>query len=162
MLSKLEKYLVFIEKIIMVVTSIALVLLVCWAVVLRYILQLDLYGIEEIEVLIGFWLYFVAGVYGSYKGTQISADILNVLVKNMRVKRFFNIVANIVAFLMVSVFAYWSWDLLMFSIQKRPVTAVWRIPMFYTYLPVVLGFILMAVYAFRDLCRSIKGAPVEE
>lgn len=162
MLAKLEKYLVFIEKIIMVVTSIVLVLLVCWAVVLRYVLELDLYGIEEIEVLIGFWLYFVAGVYGSYKGTQISADILTVLVKNMRVRCFFNIVASIIAFLMVSVFAYWSWDLLVFSIQKRPVTAVWRIPMFYTYLPVVLGFSLMAVYALRDLCRSIKGVPAGE
>ncbi len=162
MLAKLENYLVFIEKFIMVVTSMVLVLLVCWAVVLRYVLELDLYGIEEIEVLIGFWLYFVAGVYGSYKGTQISADILNVLVKNTHVKRFFNIAANIVAFLMVSVFAYWSWDLLMFSIQKRPVTAVWRIPMFFTYLPVVLGFCLMAVYALRDLCRSIKGTPAEE
>lgn len=148
---------VFFEKVVMFATCLTLVILICWGVFLRYILQVDLYGIEEIQVLIGFWLYFTAGAYGSFKGAQIGADILNILVKNAKIKRILGITANMVAFFMVAVFAYWSWDLVSFSIKKKPVTAVWRIPMFFTYLPVFLGFCLMSVYALRDLLNSFKG-----
>ena len=80
-LKKVWDFLLMIEKTIMIIASIGVVLLIFISVIARYIFEKNFAGMEELVVLVAFWIYFIGGTYGSYEGSHITADILSVFVK---------------------------------------------------------------------------------
>ncbi len=59
-LAKLQEY-------VLVLTSSFLALAMFAEAFLRYVFKSDLFGIEEVLLLVVMWLYFIGGAYGSYE-----------------------------------------------------------------------------------------------
>lgn len=159
MLSLLQKSSNIIDKplrFLMILSGIFITLTVFIAVLLRYIFEIDLYAIDEFQMLAAYWFYFISAAYASSHGKQITADILTFILKSERSKLYVAIVVNILSVVILTLFAYWSKDLILFAISATQKTQVWRISMVYYYLPVVVGLTLMAVFAFRDLAQVIS------
>jgi len=57
--SMIWKFLVKLQRWLMVASSIFVMLIMCLEVLLRYVFKSDLFGIEEIVVIAAFWLYFM-------------------------------------------------------------------------------------------------------
>ena len=85
-LKKIWDFLLTFEKVIMIIASILVVILITISVVMRYILEKNFPGMEELVVMVAFWIYFMGGIYGSYENSHITADILSVFVEKERTK----------------------------------------------------------------------------
>lgn len=131
-------------------------------VIFRYILKTDLYAIEEFEVFLAIWFYFMGSAYASYKKQQITADILQAMVKSFATRKLVAIIASLIMVLVSIAFCYYSFDMMAYSWDKQPRTAVWKLPLVWEYLAVLLGFIIMTVYSIRDFVHACKRTPNDE
>lgn len=156
-LKRIDTMVVKFMNFVVIVTSIAITLMICATVVLRYGFETDLYAIDEIETLLAFWLYFIGAAYASYTKRQITADILAQFVNNKKIIKYITIVSCIIGCLVCLIFTKFSVDILTFSIERSQKSLLWRIPMSYMYISIVIGFVLMSVYCFRDMLETIKS-----
>ena len=131
-------------------------------VIFRYILKTDLYAIEEFEVFLAIWFYFMGSAYASYKKQQITADILQAMVKSFATRKHVAIIASLIMVLVSIAFCYYSFDMMAYSWDKQPRTAVWKLPLVWEYFAVLLGFIIMTVYSIRDFVHACKRTPNDE
>ena len=118
-------------------------------------LKTDLYAIEEIEIFLAIWFYFMGAAYCSYKGTHITADILQAMTKSFKLRKAYALVATGLSLVISVVFTYWCTDMIVYAWEKTPTTAVWKIPLFAQYLAVYFS-ILMSMYILSGLCKSLS------
>jgi TRAP-type C4-dicarboxylate transport system permease small subunit len=152
----LERVLLAGLELIMIATAVALPVIISLGVFFRYILKGDLYAIEEIEVFIAMWLYFTGAVYASYQGSQITADIVQVMVKNFKIRRIAALFASFITFAVAAAFFYWGTDMIEYAMLRRPTTAVWKLPLIYEYIPVYASFFFMAIFAFKSFLKALS------
>lgn len=162
MLSNIEKILLRFERAIMLSVGLLLPAMITVGVIFRYILKTDLYAIEEFEVFLAIWFYFMGSAYASYKKQQITADILQAMVKSFATRKLVAIIASLIMVLVSIAFCYYSFDMMAYSWDKQPRTAVWKLPLVWEYFAVLLGFIIMTVYSIRDFVHACKRTPNDE
>ena len=162
MLSNIEKILLRFERAIMLSVGLLLPAMITVGVIFRYILKTDLYAIEEFEVFLAIWFYFMGSAYASYKKQQITADILQAMVKSFATRKLVAIIASLIMVLVSIAFCYYSFDMMAYSWDKQSRTAVWKLPLVWEYLAVLLGFIIMTVYSIRDFVHACKRTPNDE
>ena len=158
-LKKIERAILGVESFILIAVGITLPSIVVLGVIFRYILKTDLFGIEEIEIFMAICLYFVGGAYASYLRTQITADLVQSLVKSFAVRKFFGILACGLSVVALVAFTYWTIDLVDYAWLRKPRTPAWKIPLVVEYIVVLISFVLMTIYAFRDLWLAIVRKP---
>ena len=156
MIRKLFKFLHLTEQAILVASSTFCFIGICIAVFLRYFLRKDLFGLEELLMIAGFWLYFIGGAYGSYTRTQITADLVDFLVKNKRVAGVIRAISLVFSIAM-SAFLFWLCiGMMRFGISAKAHTPVFNLPMVMAHLPLVAGFFLMTCYTVYELVDKIR------
>lgn len=148
---KVWNFLVNMQEWIMFLTSLSLAIMVTIAVCLRYIFKLDLYGIEEIEILVAMWLYFIGASYGSYTRSQISADVVEALVPESKIKQYMRCIRSLLAVVLYAGLLYLAVDLLMFNVASNFKTAIWKIPTYFTSAGILLGCSLMTLYGLVEM-----------
>lgn len=164
MLEKLERSLPWriflsIQRNILWIFSILTVVVVTFSVLLRYILKIDLYGLEEIIILLTIWIYFIGGAYGTYTGSHITGEILTVMVKNPKILRNMRIFIAFVSLGVSIFFARWSlqyWKLLMRLGGETPAL---HIPFWVIRGALVLCFLLMVLFNLYHLAKVISNRP---
>ena len=145
-----------VERFMMLYSTLILMGLLCVTVFLRYVMNTDLYAIDEPEIGIAFWMYFMSSAHASNKKRQITADILGFMVKSERAKALLNMLTSLITATVTAIFAYWCISMVIFSIVQDQRTLVWRIPKATYNIAVLAGLALMSLYAFRDIYRSMK------
>ena len=142
------------------IISQAVVLLALFAeVIMRYILDMKLFGIEEIIMLVAYWLYFMGGAYASMVEGHIQADLINVYVKNEKVKGLLGLIAKLVETIATGGFAWYSWRYFLLGLQQNPTTSALGIPVVTMRLALGLGYSFMAFFAVYQallmLCKLL-------
>ncbi len=147
----------FAERTILVVSSTLVFLGICVAVFLRYFLRKDLFGLEEVLMILGFWLYFVGGAYGSYTRTQIKAELLDFIFSSEHVKGVIKSICHLVSVAMAGCLTWWSVEMLRFGLENKAHTPVFNLPMAMAHVPLIVGFFLMMVYTMAEFVDEIRG-----
>lgn len=142
----------------MIITGISCMTIVALAMLLRWLFNIDLVGYEEILVMFAFWLYMIGSSYGSYEKSQIAADILNIYLKEGKVKASINLLRATLTFLLCLVFNYWAYDFVVWGITMGTKTPVWRLPMVIGQGSIFIGLTLMTFYNSVYLYDEIKDA----
>jgi TRAP-type C4-dicarboxylate transport system permease small subunit len=119
---------------------------ILYAVLLRYVLNSNFYGSDEIILLFAFWLYFIGAAYGSYENSHIKADLLNMYVKNMRYKDGLNLIAQAVTVLVNCILLVWAFESFLWALEKMPLTTSLKIPIVIPKSAIFFGLLLMAFY----------------
>jgi len=145
------------ERTILVISSTLVWIGICIAVFLRYFLRKDLFGLEEILMILGFWLYFIGGAYGSYTRTQIKAELLDFIFSNPIIISVVKTFGNIISFIMAAFLLKWSYEMAIWGWQNAAHTPVFNLPMVMAHAPLVLGFLLMSVYTLVELAEEIRN-----
>ena len=122
---------------------------------------------EEILIMVAFWMYMIGAAYGSYEKSQITADILEVMMKETLFKDIIRILRGVVTIGLSLGFLYWAWTLIPYSLSIGSVTPVFRIPMTIGYSSIFVGLLITTfyntVYAMIDMkgvyLRRIKKDP---
>mgnify|MGYP000359122411 CR=1 FL=1 len=145
------------EEFVMIWSSLILMVLLVYTVFMRYIFNKDVLGMDELEVCVAFWLYFIASANCSNNGTQITADILNLVCrKSPKIQRMINAVTSLLSACVGIVFTYLSFSFFDFAFQRSQRTLILRLPVTSYYIAIVLGLTLMSIYHFRDFIIIAK------
>ena len=146
------------------VMSLLLMLIISAATVMRYVLEMDLYGYEEWIKIFAFWLYFMGAGYGSFAGTHVSADLIQSYMKDGIFKRFMIFFRTMVTLCVTLLFTWYGYDFFIFGFLGPlgtgvaiPKTVAWKIPLWTAYLSIFLGLLSMSYYFFIDMLRAGKS-----
>jgi len=148
------KFLLVLVKYLMVACSIIATGCIIYAVILRYIFKSNFYGSDEVILLFAFWLYFMGAVYGSYEDSHIKADLVNVYVKNIRVKDFISLIAQVIMIIVNIVLIIWAWDYFLWGLEKMPRSTGLKIPLVIPQSAIFFGFLLMVFYHIVHFIRN--------
>lgn len=146
-----------------VVSAFTLTVLISLATFVRYVLKGDLYGYEEWVKLIAFWLYFSGAAIGAYNRTHVSADLVTAYVAEGLFKRFLVFLKSLITVSVTALYVWYGYDFFMFGFMgplgtgiALPMTTIWRIPLWTSYLGIFLGFIFMLYYFTVELFQNAK------
>lgn len=159
-----DKFTISVYSIICFVMSILLVVIISAATIMRYILEMDLYGYEEWIKIFAFWLYFMGAGYGAFAGTHVSADLVQSYVKEGTVKRLLIAIKCVITLAVTLLFTWYGWDFFWFGFKGPlgtgiaiPKSVAWRIPLWTAYISIFLGLLSMSYYFLWDLVRALKA-----
>ncbi len=156
----LWKALIVVQKAIMVVTGLATMFIVSSAMLLRWLFNTDFKGYEEILVMFAFWLYMIGASYGSYQKNQITADILDIYLKEGRVKSVIHVFRSLLTLILSSVFTFWAFQFVSWGFSMKTKTPVWRLPMVWGQSSLLVGLILVTfyniIYFYDDIVNAIR------
>ena len=143
------------------VLILASMLIICYGVVLRYVLGASTAWQNELAIYFLIFATFVGGAYGLKHGDHVKIDVVVNRLPG-RVQLFVRLVAVILSFLFIAIIAVITFDLWWDAVQrgKRSGT-VWNIPLSYPYFILPLGMTLIAlqylVIAAEIFQRLISG-----
>lgn len=155
-LRKFWDFLVGIQKVILVLASLSIIIGISTQVFFRYILEINLFGMEEIIVIFAFWLYFIGASYGTYERSHISADIVTVYIRNQRLKNLIRVIISLITLLLCLLFTYWAIDFFMWGIEQGARSTSLHIPMTIPQSSIFVGFILMSFYLIVHFINDVK------
>jgi TRAP-type C4-dicarboxylate transport system permease small subunit len=152
----------WLQQIVMVTTSVAIVVLILVQVVLRYFFKWPLMGVEELACLCGFWLYFTGAANGARERSHIKADLLNVFVKNERMLNMAKAVTSLLLIALAGIFVEWTVNYILWSLKSWERSPALSIPMVYAQASLMINAFLMFFYffiEFLDYARQALGYP---
>ena len=156
----LWKMVITILRLILIFSSVSAVLFIVISVFMRYILRSSLFGVEEIILLAAMWLYFIGGVYGSYKDNHITADVLSTYLKSNRAKKIIRIFVRVFCLVISIVFAVWGIIYISWCFKVGGKTVGLHIPLIYARLPLCISFILMCLFNVYHLFNTIMDREI--
>jgi TRAP-type C4-dicarboxylate transport system permease small subunit len=143
------------------VLILASMLIICYGVVLRYVLGASTVWQTELAVYFLMFAAFVGGAYGLKHGDHVKLDVVVNRLPG-RVRLFTNFVAAVLGFLFIAVIGVLSFELWWDAVQTgRRSSTAWNIPLAIPYFMLPLGMTLMAlqylVIAAEILRKFISG-----
>jgi len=144
------------QELVASILMILLPVLVCVQVVLRYVFEAPLMGIEELMLFPIIWLYMLGGANASMERTHISCGILTLYIhKPLYIAIFhsFKSFISVVVSLWLTYWAYWFFD---YSLAMWKESDLLYIPMFYGESAVFVGLVLMTGYSIIELRDCLK------
>ena len=154
---KLWDFLLSAQKFILFLSSIAIVLGISLQVFFRYVLEINLFGMEEVIIIFAFWLYFIGASYGTYEKSHISADIVTVYIKNKSLQAIMKMIVSIITLILCLLFTYWSVDFFMWGIEQGATSTSLHIPMTIPQSSIFIGFILMSFYLIVHFIQDLMN-----
>ena len=127
-----------------------------YQVVMRYILELPVMGLEELLVYPTIWLYFLGSVEASREDTQIKANVLDVFLKTDRAKLIVRVIADLLSVIVASWLTYWAYHYFRYALRVWKESPTLYIPTFYAECAMFLGLVLMTFYAARYLVKNVR------
>ena len=127
-----------------------------YQVIMRYILELPVMGLEELLVYPTLWLYFLGSVNASREDTQIKANVLDVFLKTVKAKMIVRVIADLLSVIVASWLTYWAWDYFRYALRVWKESPTLYIPTFYAECAMFLGLVLMTLYAASYLVRNTR------
>ena len=150
----LWKGLVGAQRLIIMVSLAAVTLIISGACILR-VFGINFVGFEELATIAVFWLYMIGSSHGSYEKSQITADIMEVMLPESLGKNIMKLVKWIALFILGCIFAYWAWGLVSWSLQTMSVTSYFRIPIVTGQIAILIGLIISCFYNLVYLIDEI-------
>lgn len=112
----------------MSICNFAVMAVIFLTLIMRAIAGINFDGYEEVVIVLAMWLYMLGSTYGSYKRSQIKADILNASLKDGKLKDGIQILADVVTLVIGIIFIDWCVEDVSWLVEKDVQTSVWHIP----------------------------------
>lgn len=127
------------------VLILASMLIVCYGVVLRYVLGASTVWQTELAVYFLMFAAFVGGAYGLKHGDHVKIDVVANRLPG-RLRLFINFVAVVLSLLFIATIGVLSFDMWWDAVQTgRRSSTAWRVPLGFPYFMLPLGMTLMAL-----------------
>ncbi len=127
-----------------------------YQVIMRYIFEVPVMGLDEILVYPTLWLYFLGSVNASREDTQIKANVLEIFLKTDRSKQVVRIIADAMALIVSLWLTWWAWDYLKYALRVKKESPTLYIPTIYAECAFFVGLVLMSGFTAWYLVKNIK------
>lgn len=150
-LNCIDAYLNTFSRICLVTLTLFLAAMMAFAVFMRYALDQAIPAIEELSILIGLWLYFIAMIVVTRERGHLTGGILELLNLNKQTRMYIKAFNDLLGFVVVSFFSFYAFKYLFFVMKINRVSTNLNWPTAIWVAAAVAGFSFMAIYKLRDL-----------
>jgi TRAP-type C4-dicarboxylate transport system permease small subunit len=155
--SKFWAILVAIQEWMLMILGVLTTLIVAATSILSSFLNINFPGNEELLIIVVFYLYMIGCAYGAYEKSHITAEIIDVIVKDGIFKETVYIIRWILTFIFGIVFMLWAISLVQWSFENELKTLVFRLPIAFGQSSIVIGLALTNFYNFVHMYEAIKA-----
>lgn len=127
-----------------------------YQVIMRYIFEIPVMGLEELLVYPTLWLYFLGSVNASREDTQIKANVLDVFLKTDRARLKVRVIADLMSVIISGWLTYWAWDYFRYALRVWKESPTLYVPTFYAECAVFIGLVFMTFFALRYFARHCR------
>lgn len=125
-------------------------------VTFRYVLEIPLFGMEELARLIAIWLYFLAGTYALVVGGHISSDIRDLLKISERSKHLIDLIVQVLTIVASVLIAWFSSRYAWWVYESGELTPGLWWPRYITVSAAAFGGVAMTVVSVIQLIQAIR------
>ena len=145
----------FLQKLIMIVGGSVVGILIFVEVFLRYVLGSPLFGIEELILFIGMWLYFMGSSYGAFERTHIKAELINIWCKNEKSLAILRTTASVITVALSLIMVSWAYPFFVWELKRGGTSQALLMPNILCQSAIFFGSILMSLYFIAELIDNI-------
>lgn len=146
-----DRIVVWIMRFVLVTAVIFTTCTMALQVLLRYVLEVPVAGLDELAGHTAVWLYMIGAAYGAWDRSHIKASILHIIVRNENILRLINTFASFITIIIAGFMVHWSYGYLEWSIRKHEITPSLQIPTLYFQIPIFISAVLMMIYFFVEM-----------
>lgn len=157
MFKAVYRVIVTVQRLVSYLCAIALPLIICYQVVLRYVLKMPLMGIEELMTFFIIWLYMMGGSVASEQKCHIECGILTLYIKKettMRIFNCFKVLFSLIVCLWLTRWAFWYFQ---YSLHLWKTSDILNIPMFFGESSMFIGLAFMLFFTVLDLIGCVRA-----
>lgn len=155
LLRAIDLVLLKIQKVVLIFSTGMVILFMCIGIVMRYFFKLNFNGMEELLLILGFWIYFFGGSVAFRDNDHMEASILLPRLKTERSRTIYMAVRSVVSIPILFVVTVWAAQYVWWSFKFWPTTLVYNIPDVVSQVPLLMCFFLATFYTAAHLVRSI-------
>lgn len=156
-LKKIGNGLVSLQYGVSVACALILLAMIGYQVIVRYILKTSLMGIEELMLFPIIWLYMLGGADASYEKSHIECGILTLYIKKERSICIFEVIKRTLCIIILAWLCYWGFFFFSYSLKTWKLGDITFAPLFFANIALTVGFVLMAIYALRDVIAAYRS-----
>lgn len=128
---------------------------ITFIVAMRYVFKTNLYGMDEILVIVAMWLYFMGGIYGTYEESHIQGDLLNLAWTKRWQYKAHKIYIYLVCVFLMALWSYWGVKYFNNCIGSARRNTATKFPFWVNQIPIPIGMWGMLFYSVYHLIRNI-------
>lgn len=130
---------------------VTVMLLVFVQVVLRYVFNAPLMGIEDYLLFPIAWLYLLGAAYASYHRAHIDCGIIMLYIKRPTTYKVLKFARSVISFAVCAWLLKWSWWYYQYLMRVDKVSSLGYIKMVYVESAAFYGILFMTIYTFVEL-----------
>lgn len=150
----IDSALLKIQNLILVFSTAIIILFMCTGVVMRYFFHANFHGLEELLLIMGFWIYFFGGSVAFHDEDHMEASILQPRLKTQKSKDIYLIARNVLSLPTLVIVCKWSYDYVVWSIDLLPTTVTYNIPYAVAQVPILICFVLAVFYTIANVVKA--------
>ena len=127
-----------------------------YQVLMRYVFEVPVMGLDEMVVYPTLWLYLLGGVNAAREDTQIKANVLDIFLKTDRSRLTVRVVADIMSVIVSCWLTYWAWDYFLYAKRVWKESPTLYIPTFWAECSLFIGMALMTAYTAWYMFKNMK------
>ncbi len=127
-------------------------------VIFRYVLDIPLFGLEEIASYMALWVYFIGAGYACYERYHISASLVDVFLSEGRVREFIDAVALLIGVVILTTMAVWCWQYLAWTANFNMQSVELGLPMLWINSISFIGLCISAFYMILEVADKLTEA----
>ena len=152
---KIWKGLLSLQAWFLFIGGIFVTVLVFVEVMLRYVFESPLFGVEELIVFICMWLYFIGASYGAYERSHIKADVAYLWFKTTKSRALLRTITSFITVALVIVMIRWTLPYFIWGITKGETSQTLLLPMVIPKSVILISAILMLLYFSVELVDCV-------
>ena len=145
-----------IQKVVLILSTSVVLVLLGTSIICRYILHVNMYGLEELVQMAGYYLYFMGAGFSVRLGYEIKADMVDIFPVRQKVKGYIHAAANVISVILAFLFVYWGFLMIEWGVEVNPVTPGLRLPVMISYIGVEAGFVFGFTYTLINAYKFFK------
>jgi len=132
------------------ISSLALVGLMLFLVVARYIFGWSIIGLLELIMLFGMWLYMTGGLIASRKREHLVVDFLQTSIRDRQIRRLHQGFISLITLVITGFFVYMSYRMRAWGVRRPQHTPGLTIPLWIPQSAIMIDMIDNSLYGPRD------------
>jgi TRAP-type C4-dicarboxylate transport system permease small subunit len=144
-----------VQRLILAATGAIVTTLIFVQVVVRYLLEESIFGIEEVASFLAIWLYFVGGAYGAYDRGHISASLVDLVVHRDHVRQVVKVCTGVLTVILSAWMTLWAIRYFLATLQRGAMSLEIGIQMAWVHAAMPLGLVLMTFYFALELLEDL-------
>ncbi|MGY8872633.1 MAG: TRAP transporter small permease [Pseudomonadales bacterium] len=153
--SVIDRLVAIVIKPLVVLISLAVACMLVIGIFTRTVLEAPMFGLEELVLMAAMWLYMLGAVIASRERSHLSADFVQVICSNQKIISFMHLLATSISLFMAIMFASWSYELLIWAVEKGQTTTVFQLPWYVSQSSLFVASVLFIFYLCRDFLNDL-------